>query len=98
MIFTIIVLATIPMQIFDTVILSLYVVFVGLSQIQFLLFCLLIVLSPLICIGLVFFCCFCGKGANSNQFLDVHSTEATAQEIMNAGGDCSICFQNIALG
>jgi hypothetical protein len=71
MIFTIYVLATNSLVTLDICILSIYVVIVGLTQIQMVLLCVVIVLSPLICLGLSFYCCFCAKHKDGNNFINL---------------------------
>lgn len=95
MILTIVTLATLDLPIVDKVLLSIYVVLVAITQL-FLIFILILVgLAPLLCIGLcVYFCC-CRKPEGEGQHLDLVARPATAQDVLNAGGDCSICYQNI---
>ena len=71
MIFTIYVLATNSLVPLDVSILSIYVVVVGLTQIQLIIISLAIVLSPLICLGLAFYCCCCAKQKDGNNFINL---------------------------
>lgn len=62
-----------------------------------LLICLLVALSPLLCLGLCIYCCFCSSGSSS-QFINLIPREASQVDTANAGGDCSICFMSINSG
>jgi hypothetical protein len=99
MVFAIVVLAqvdSIPLVDFSYEIA--YVVVVGLTQLHLVAVCLLIVLSPLLCIGLLFFCCCCkSKEGGQDLYIDVEAREATNGDIVSAGGDCSICYMSIDL-
>lgn len=58
--------------------------------------CIILALAPLICIGLCIFCCCCKTNQDSsNSFINIPMTESTLTDIVNAGGNCSICYQSI---
>lgn len=96
MIYSIITLSTTSMNGVTEANLIIYVVIVGLSEITMILGCLLVALAPLICVGLCIFCCFCKKNpAESGSFINIPMKDATLNDIVNAGGNCSICYQSI---
>ena len=70
MIFIIYVLAKGSLPTYDIVCLALYVVVVGLAQLPLVFVCILIALSPLICIMLIIACCCC-KDSNTDKFIDI---------------------------
>ena len=85
------------MPVVDEVLLIVYVVISALTNLPIIIICILLALSPLICIGLLIFCCCCApKG--QGQFIDLEPKAAESSDVVNAGGDCSICFMNIAEG
>lgn len=97
MVYSIIILSTVSMNGVTEANLIIYVVIVGLSEIVMILGCILLALAPLICIGLCIFCCFCGNKPNdTGAFINVPMKEAALTDIVNAGGDCSICYQSIS--
>ncbi len=98
MIYSIIILAQNQMAAVNITLLSIYIAIVALTQLPLVVVCLLLAVSPLICLGLVFFCCCCSEQSSAAQYMDVPSKEASAQDIVNAGGDCSICFMSITVG
>lgn len=59
--------------------------------------CLLLCLAPLICVGLMIYCCCCSSKATGS-FIAVAAKPATTTDIVNAGGDCAICYQSITQG
>lgn len=58
----------------------------------------LLAISPIICVVLIFFCCFCGNKRDGEVFIEVPIKDAELKDIANAGGDCAICYQNIGVG
>ena len=98
MLYSIFVLATNQLAALDVTLLSLYVVMVGISQVALIIACVAIALSPLICLGLVFYCCCCAKNMERTGFVDLDRREAKESEIANAGGDCAICYMSMAVG
>jgi hypothetical protein len=94
MVFSIVSLASQDMDTLTTVVLSFYVVLVGLSNLFLIGICLLIAFSPLLCL---LYCC-CGANRQSNQFIDVPTSTATEESIARAGGICSICHMNFDVG
>lgn len=86
MVYAIIVLAGQQMATIDTVILSIYVFIVGISNLPLIIICILLCLSPLICIGIIIFCCCCATNRGASQFIDMEPKEASATDAVNAGG------------
>jgi hypothetical protein len=96
MVYSIITLASTDMNAVTEANLIIYVVIVGLSEFTLLLGCLLVALSPLICLALCVFCCCCRSEAHQpGAFINIPTKEATLGDIVNAGGNCSICYQSI---
>ena len=63
----------------------------------FALFIILVVaLSPLLCIGVFLWFCFCAKREDDRPMvIDIPPKSATVEEVVNSGGECSICLQEI---
>ena len=59
MILSIVALADESLNAQNKTVLAVYVVLVGLSEIKTLLGCIIFALSPLLCLGLIIYCCFC---------------------------------------
>lgn len=97
MVWSIVVLSTTPLDTQPTIILSLYVTIVGLTNMSLLVVLLLIALSPILCIGFIC-CCCCGGGKNgARQYINLPSRQATTNDIINLGGDCPICHMSVDL-
>lgn len=95
MLFSIITLATTSMNAVTEANLIIYVVIVGLSEFTMIIAFILVALSPIICIGLCVFCCCCKSNPTEKGFIDIPMKSATLADIVNAGGNCSICYQSI---
>lgn len=96
MINSIVVLSTTSMNAATETNLIIYVIVVGLSEILLIIGSILVVLSPLICLGCCIFCCFCKKQeGDGNTVINIPLKDATMTDIVNAGGNCSICYQSI---
>jgi hypothetical protein len=96
MVYSIITLATTEMNGVTEANLIIYVVVVGLSEIVMVMGCLLVVLSPLICVALCVFCCCCRSNpGQAGSFINIPMKDATVADIVNAGGTCAICYQSI---
>ena len=93
---SIIALSTQDMPTSIEVLLIAYVVLVGLSEIVIVLGFLLLCLIPLLLVGcLICFCCCRQKG--EGDYVDLPSKKATRQDLVQAKGDCPICFQALAI-
>jgi hypothetical protein len=95
MLYCIVVLSTVPTNAFEKCILIMYVVYVGLSELMFLFYLVLLLLAPLICFAGILYVCCCNKRQSS--FIALPHAKATSKDIVNAGGDCSICYQSILI-
>ncbi len=71
MIFSIYVLASEQMETVDIVILSIYVVIVGLSQFVLVLCLIVVALAPVVLCGICIVCCFCFEGGSSSKNIDL---------------------------
>jgi|JI9StandDraft_2_1071091.scaffolds.fasta_scaffold1065143_1 hypothetical protein len=62
--------------------------------------CLLCMVSvPLCCLGCIAYCCFMwcfSRDSSRPKIIDMAARAATTEEIVNAGGDCSICYMAIS--
>jgi hypothetical protein len=58
----------------------------------------LVVLSPILCIGLIIYaCCFVSGENQTGGILEVGVTEANLDHVVKCGGECTICMQDIKL-
>jgi len=76
------------------VIFSIYIAITFLRQLFFILVLVLIALSPLLCVMICIFCCFC-KPEGAGQFINLPSRKPTQSDMMNCEGTCSICRTDV---
>lgn len=80
----------------EIAILTVYLILEAVIKFKILVILLVLVLSPIICLVLCFYACCCKNPSVGNAtILDLPIRRAGMKEIINSGGECSICLQSI---
>jgi hypothetical protein len=95
LIYDVVVMATAPVTTLEIIIFSVYSAIVVFSELLLILLLMGLALLPLVCCAACIYVCCCKRASGS--IIDLPEVEATANDIVNVGGDCSICFQSIGV-
>jgi hypothetical protein len=91
-IYSIIVLTT-DLRTLNKTALIIYVVVVGLSEIEMIAKLILVCLVPLFCLVIMIYYCCCASRREGH--INVADKGATMENILKVEGTCSICYQNV---
>ena len=87
------------MHLSEILVLVVYMLLQGYLELVPLIILLIIGISPILCIGAIIWCCCCAEKQDDRPMvLDLPPKKATVEEVVNSGGDCAICLQEIKAG